>query len=303
MKDLIIIGAGPAGLAAAIYGKRAGLDLLVLERYAPGGQVMNTDEVENYPGFVEPIKGWELISAMEGQAKRLDAEITNGEVKAVKKTGDNSFDVELTDGQIQKTRTVVIACGAMPNHLKVSGETELTGRGVSYCATCDGAFFKEKVTAVVGGGDTALEEALFLTKFASKVYLIIRRDKFRGSKILQDRVLANKKIELVYNSTVQSINGPDKVTSITLKNVITNEESKLELDGFFIFVGYSPNSGFLPKEILNKSGEVIADKNLHTVIPGMFAAGDLREGSKRQILMAAADGATAVMNVYEYLQK
>jgi thioredoxin reductase (NADPH) len=303
MKDLIIIGAGPAGLAAAIYGKRAGLDLIVLERYAPGGQVMNTDEVENYPGFVEPIKGWELIAAMEGQAKRLDTEIVNGEVKSVKKAADKSFDVELTDGQIQEAKTIILACGAMPNHLNVSGEAELTGRGVSYCATCDGAFFKNKITAVLGGGDTALEEALFLTRFANKVYLIHRRDKFRGSKILQDRIFANTKIEPVYNSTVSSINGPDKVTSVTLKNLKTEQESKLELDGFFIFVGYSPNTGFLPKEILNKNNEVIVDKDLQTILPGMFAAGDLRESSKRQILMAAADGATALMNAYEYLQK
>ncbi len=303
MKDLIIIGAGPAGLAAAIYGKRAGLDLLVFERFAPGGQVMNTYEVENYPGFAEPVKGWELIAAMEGQARRLGAEIINGEVRSIKKNGDNSFNVELTDGQVHKSRTIILACGAMYNHLKINGEKELTGKGVSYCATCDGAFFKDKVTAVAGGGDTALEEALFLTKFASKVYLIIRRDKFRASKILQDRILASSKIEPIYNSTVQSIHGPDRVTSVTLKNIKTGRESKLDLDGFFIFVGSSPNTGFLPKEILNKNAEVIVDKNFQTKIPGMFAAGDIRENSKRQILMAASDGATALLNAYDYLQE
>ncbi|MFH0976696.1 MAG: thioredoxin-disulfide reductase [Spirochaetota bacterium] len=306
MKDLIIIGAGPAGLSAAIYGIRAGLDLLVLERYSPGGQVMNTYEVENYPGFVEPVKGWELMSAMESQARRLGAEIISGDVKSVvKNEKSNSFKTELTSGEILESRSVILACGALHENLHVPGEKEFAGKGVSYCATCDGAFFKDKVTAVVGGGNTALEEALFLTRFASKVYLIHRRKEFRAAKILQDRVLADKKIDPIYDTIIISIKSNDnnKVTSVILKNKLTNEEKSLELDGVFIFAGYKPNTGFLPKDMLNTNGEIFSDRDMHTKISGLFAAGDAREGSKKQIVMACADGATAAMEVYEYLQK
>ncbi|MBN2040830.1 MAG: thioredoxin-disulfide reductase [Spirochaetes bacterium] len=304
MKELIIIGAGPAGLTAAIYGIRAGLDVLLIERYSPGGQVINTYEVENYPGFVEPVQGWELMSAMEGQVRRLGVEIINGDVKSIiKNTEENLFNVELTDNHIHKAKAIILACGATHNQLKIPGETELTGKGVSYCATCDGAFFKDKVTAVNGGGDTALEEALFLTKFASKVYLIHRREEFRGAKILQDRVLSNDKIEPIYNSVVKSINGSENVTSLTLKNVKTSEEKELKLDGLFIFIGYSPNTGFLPEEILNERSEVIVNKEMQTSVPGLFAAGDMREDSKRQIVMAAADGATAALEAYNYVNE
>ncbi len=304
MKDLIIVGAGPAGLAAAIYGIRAGLNLEVIEMFSPGGQVLNTYEVENYPGFADPVQGWELVSAMENQTRRLGAEISNGEVKSITKSEkDNKFDIELSDGQKKEARTVIVACGATHNNLKIPGETEFTGKGVSYCATCDGAFFKEKITAVVGGGDTALEEALFLTRFSSKVYIIHRRDEFRGSKILQDRVLKNEKIEPIYDTIVLSIKGQGNVTSALLKNKKTSEERELKLDGIFIFVGYSPNTKFLPMEILNEKGEVIVDNNMETPVKGLFSAGDMRVGSKRQILMAASDGATAAINVYDYLQE
>lgn len=302
MKDLLIIGAGPAGLTAAIYGIRAGLDVLIIEKYSPGGQVINTYEVENYPGFTEPIKGWELMSAMEGQVRRLGAEILNGDVKSVRKnTGNNFFEVELTDSQVYKSKAVILASGSAHNLLNIPGEAEFTGKGVSYCATCDGAFFKDKITAVNGGGNTALEEALFLTKFASKVYLIHRRDQFRGSRILQDRILSTDKIVPVYNSVVQSITGSEKVTSINIKNVKTGEESRLIVDGLFIFIGYSPNTGFLPTDILNEKSEVIVDRNMQTSVPGLFAAGDMREFSKKQIVMAASDGATAALSAYDYI--
>lgn len=300
MKDLIIIGAGPAGLTSAIYGIRAGLETLVLERFSPGGQVLNTAVVENYPGFAEPVHGWELMTAMENQVKRLGAEIRNGEVSAVEK-GD-VFSVVLADRSIVKAKTVIIASGASYKKLDVPGEAELTGKGVSYCATCDGAFYKDRITAVVGGGDTALEEACFLTRFASKVYLIHRRDEFRGAKILQDRVFANNKIEPVYNTVVTSINGKNKVESATLKNKRTGEEKNLQVDGVFLFVGIIANTGYLPEKILNERGEVIVDKNMQTGIPGLFAAGDLREGSRRQIVMAASDGATAALSAYDYIQ-
>lgn len=302
MKDLTIIGAGPAGLTAAIYGMRAGLDLLVVERLSPGGQVMNTYEIENYPGFVDPIPGWELVSSMENQAKRLGAEIIAGDIVRVERDPEDGF-IRLTpiDGEAIDTRAVIVATGTTLKKLGVPGENEFTGRGVSYCATCDGAFYREKITVVVGGGDTALEEALFLTRFAQKVYLVHRRDAFRGAKILQERILSNEKIEPVYDTIVTAITGDEKVNAVAIKNKKTEVEGEIETDGVFLFIGYQPNTGFLPKEILNEKGEVRVDMKMKTPLEGIFAAGDLRVNSIRQVVAAAADGATAVLSVYEYL--
>lgn len=302
MKDLVVIGAGPAGLTAAIYGVRAGMDLVVIEKFSPGGQVINTFEVENYPGFVDPIEGWDLMSKMEAQARRLGAEIKNGEIKKIEKDKDSGiFNLHLADSSVVNCRAVILATGASFKKLGVSGESEYTGRGVSYCATCDGAFFRDKVTAVVGGGDTALEEAIFLTRFSSKVYLIHRRDKFRGARILQDRVLKNEKIIPVYDSVVDRINGEVKVNSVNLRNVKNGEESTLETDGVFIFVGYTPNTDYIQPEILNELGEVKVDMQMNTPVTGLFAAGDLRDNSGRQIVMAASDGAVAAMSAYDYI--
>lgn len=302
MKDLTIIGAGPAGLTAAIYGMRAGLDLLVVERLSPGGQVMNTYEIENYPGFVDPIPGWELVSSMENQAKRLGAEIIAGDIVRVERDPEDGF-IRLTpiDGEAIDTRAVIVATGTTLKKLGVPGENEFTGRGVSYCATCDGAFYREKITVVVGGGDTALEEALFLTRFAQKVYLVHRRDAFRGAKILQERILSNEKIEPVYDTIVTAITGDEKVNAVAIKNKKTEVESEIETDGVFLFIGYQPNTDFLPKEILNEQGEVRVDMKMKTPLGGIFAAGDLRVNSIRQVVAAAADGATAVLSAYEYL--
>ena len=302
MKDLTIIGAGPAGLTAAIYGMRAGLDLLVVERLSPGGQVMNTYEIENYPGFVDPIPGWELVSSMENQAKRLGAEIIAGDIIRVERDAEDGF-IRLTpsDGEAIDTRAVIVATGTTLKKLGVPGENEFTGRGVSYCATCDGAFYREKTTVVVGGGDTALEEALFLTRFAQKVYLVHRRDAFRGTKILQERILSNEKIEPVYDTIVTAITGDEKVNAVAIKNKKTEIEGEIETDGVFLFIGYQPNTDFLPKEILNEQGEVRVDMKMKTPQEGIFAAGDLRVNSIRQVVAAAADGATAVLSVYEYL--
>ncbi len=302
MKDLIIIGAGPAGLSAAIYGIRAGLDCLIIERYSPGGQVMNTDMVENYPGFVDPVGGWELMSRMEEQARRLGVEITSGDVVSVEKKSDaGSLVIGLAGGDQFEARTVIIATGASFRRLGVSGEAEFTGRGVSYCATCDGAFFKGREVVVVGGGDVALEEAHFLTRFASRVYLVHRRDEFRGAKILQDRVLADSKITTVMDTVVSSINGSQKVSGVLLKNRKTGDERELPVEGVFIFVGWDPNTGYLPAGLLNENREIIVDMNMNTKIPGLYAAGDIRSGSKRQIVMACADGATAALEAYNYL--
>ncbi|MCL2154898.1 MAG: thioredoxin-disulfide reductase [Leptospirales bacterium] len=299
MKDLIIIGGGPAGLTAGIYGIRAGLDLIIIERIAPGGQVVNSYEIENYPGFPNPISGWDLMDGMEEQTRRLGAEIISGDVVAIKKD-NNIFTVVLSDGEMQ-AKSVIIATGTVNRKLNVPGEKEYTGRGVSYCATCDGAFFKEKVTVVVGGGDAALEEADFLTRFASKVYLIHRRDQFRGSEILQKRALSNEKIIPILNTVVESINGDDKVNSVLLKNKTNDETKVLNTDGVFVFVGFDPNVSFVDEKLLNANREIIVDMNMQTAIPGLFAAGDIRSNSKRQIVTAAADGATAALNAYEYL--
>ena len=302
MKDMIIIGAGPGGLTAAIYGMRAGLDLIVLEKLSPGGQVMNTYEVENYPGFAQPVPGWELVSAMESQARRLNAEIVSGEVTLIgKDAGSKCFTLRLADGSSLESKTVIIATGASYRALGVPGENEFLGRGVSYCATCDGAFFRDRITLVVGGGDTALEEAHFLTRFASRVYLVHRRDCFRGMKILQDRVLSCEKIIPVYSSVVTGIHGEGKVQSVSLKNADTGAESSIETDGVFIFVGYEPNTGFVPSQLLNKQKEVLTDSQMQTQIPGLYAIGDVRSDSKRQIVMACADGATAALNAYDYI--
>jgi thioredoxin reductase (NADPH) len=302
MKELIIIGAGPAGLSAAIYGLRSGLDLVLVERLAPGGQVMSTYEVENYPGFVEPVAGWELMSRMENQARRLGAEIVSGEVASIgRNASDGTHALTLADGSMMEAKTVIAATGASYRRLKVPGEVEHVGHGVSYCATCDGAFFKDRVCAVVGGGDTALEEANFLTRFASKVYLIHRRESLRGAKILQDRIFANDKIEPLYNTIVESIDGATKVENLLLKNVKTGKQDRLAVEGVFIFVGFIANTAYLPAEILDENREVVTDIAMRTSIPGLFAAGDLRSGSKRQIVMAAAEGATAALEAYEYI--
>ena len=301
MKDLIILGAGPAGLAAAIYGMRAGLDLLVLEKFSPGGQVVNTYEVENYPGFAEPVPGWDLVSAMENQARRLGTEFATGEAVEVTRD-DNSFTIRLTDGEPLRARTVIAATGAALKKLGIPGEEQFFGRGVSYCATCDAAFYRDRVTAVIGGGDTALEEAHYLTRFASKVHLIHRRNEFRGAKVLQDRVLASEKIVPVLGKVAVSVNGQSKVESITVKDVNSGTESVIPVDGVFVFIGYTPNTSYLSPSLLNKAGEVIVDMQMRTPVPGLYAAGDLRCDSKRQIVMACADGATAALNAYEDLQ-
>ncbi len=299
MKDLVIIGGGPAGLSAAIYGKRAGLDLVLLEKFSPGGQVITSFEIENYPGFAEPVEGWKLMADMEAQARRLGVDIINGEVISISKEG-GIFSVN-TGGDVFKGRTVIIAAGANHRKLDVPGEKELLGRGVSFCATCDGAFFKDREVLVAGGGDVALEEAFFLTRFASKVYIAHRRDQFRGAKILQERIFANNKIELLYNSEIVSINGADGVESVTIKNNKKGLTNNINVDGVFIFVGYVPNTSFLDSSLLNECGEVVVDMRMRTSEKGLFAAGDIRSSSRRQIVMAAADGAVAALESYDYI--
>lgn len=299
IKDLIIVGGGPAGLSAAIYGIRAGLDLVLVEKFSPGGQVVNSYEIENYPGFAEPVAGWELMSRMEEQARRLGTDVVTGDVASVKKDAE-CFTVDV-NGEKLVSKTVIIAAGASHRKLGVPGEKEFLGHGVSYCATCDGAFFKEKITVVVGGGDVALEEAHFLTRFSSRVYLVHRREAFRGADILQKRVLSSEKIVPVYNSVIESINGEAGVKSVSVKNTASGERSVIDTDGVFVFIGYDPNTAFLDRGLLNEANEVIVDMNMRTYTDGLFAAGDIRSGSRRQIVMACADGATAAMSAYDYI--
>jgi len=299
MKDLIIIGGGPAGLSAGIYAKRAGLDLLLVEKLSPGGQVVTSFEIENYPGFAEPVEGWKLMADMEQQARRLGVDIINDEVFGIDKEG-GTFTVR-GSGDIYKSRTVIVAAGANHRRLNIHGEKELLGRGVSFCATCDGAFFRDKEVIVAGGGDVALEEAFFLTRFAGRVYIAHRRDQFRGAKILQDRVLGCDKITPLYNTELDSINGTEKVESVTVRNNLSGKKDVIKLDGVFIFVGYVPNTSFLDSSLLNDCGEVIADIKMKTAVDGLFAAGDIRSGSRRQIVMAASDGAVAALESYDYI--
>lgn len=299
MKDLVIIGSGPGGMSAAIYAIRSGMDFLILEKGAPGGQILNTSDVENYPGFIDPVAGFELADKMHDQCKRLGAEFKNSEALGLKKE-NGVFKIETSDGIIE-SKTVIAVTGSSNRKLAVPGEAEFTGRGVSYCATCDGAFYRGKTVAAVGGGNAALEEAIFLTRFADKVYLIHRRDKFRADHIVIERVKSNPKIEIICDSIIEKINGAEKVTSVSILNKKNESRSELKLDGVFIFIGYNPNNKILPKEILNEWGEAEVDMNMQTSIEGLFAAGDIRSGSKKQILMACADGATAAMSAYDYL--
>ena len=300
--DLIILGSGPAGITAGIYAMRAKLDTLLLEKdFVSGGQVLNTYEVDNYPGLPQ-ITGIELSEAFEKHAKGLNLPIEQGEVTGIFRESD-SFRVE-TDGEIYRAYTVIIASGTHHRTLDIPGESELTGMGVSYCATCDGAFFKEKTVAVVGGGDTAVEDAIFLARICKKVYLIHRRDQLRAARILQDRLMELANVEMLWNCEVEKIIGDQQVSSIEI-NKHTEEGSKhtsLDVDGIFIAVGVLPNNqGLDGVAKTDPAGYLIAGEDCKTSTPGIFAAGDIRTKALRQIVTAAADGANASASVLQYL--
>ncbi|MCR5640457.1 MAG: thioredoxin-disulfide reductase [Lachnospiraceae bacterium] len=298
--DVIIIGNGPAGLTAAIYGMRAGLKTLVLsDNPMSGGQIATTYEVDNYPGLPK-ISGMELGDKFEEHAKALGAEFQQGSVSEIEDRGD--YKVLHTDGGELETKTVIISIGADHRKLGVPGEKELTGMGVSYCATCDGAFFRNKEVAVVGGGDVALEDAIFLSRFASKVYLIHRRDEFRGAAVLQDQVRANEKIEIIYDTVVDEVVGKMSVEALQLSNKKTGEKTTLPLQGVFMAVGTDPNvegMAGLPEQ--DARGYLIAGEDCATSIPGIYAAGDVRTKQLRQVITAAADGANAITSIEKYL--
>lgn len=308
--DVIILGGGPAGLSAGIYAQRAALKTVLIEKGIPGGQVAITKEVENYPGFIN-LSGSDLCEKFLNHAKHYDLEILNKEVVSTE-PGLEMHSVKLDDGSVLKAHAIIMATGGDAKKLKIPGEDDNFGQGVSYCATCDGFFFRGEVVAVVGGGDTALEDALYLAKITKKVYLIHRRDEFRGSKILQQRVFAEPQIEIIYDTVPTEVIGSDStirlsndsgVKALALKNVKTGEESTLEVGGVFIFVGFTPNSGVVPAGVkLSSNGYVITDEKCETSLPGIFAVGDLRQKYANQIVLAAADGCTASLAAAHYIE-
>lgn len=302
MYDLIIVGGGPAGLSAGVYAMRAALKTVLLEQGVPGGQVAVTEQVDNYPGFIE-IGGFELCQKFLEHAKWYGIEIREKQAVAVE-PGIDCHSVRLADGTLLKAHALVLATGGTSRKLNTPGEEENFGKGVSYCATCDGFFFRDKPVAVVGGGDTALEDALYLSKITSKVYIIHRRDAFRGSRILQERVFSEPRIEVVFNTVVTEIKaGEDGVAGLRLRDTQTGDEKDLEVEGVFIFVGFDPNNLLVPSGIkMNRSGYVITDEKCETAIPGIFAAGDLREKYANQIVLAAADGCTAALAAAHYIE-
>ena len=303
VEKVIILGSGPAGWSAAIYAARADLQPLLITGNELGGQVAITTEVENYPGFPEGLTGPELVEKMRAQAERFGATAEIDYVTEIDVNGP-PFGVLTANGKNYRTQALIISTGASPRKLGVPGEERLTGRGVSYCATCDGFFFRGKEIVVVGGGDSALEEALFLTKFASAVRIVHRRDQLRAGAVLKHRAEANPKIKFVWNTVVTSIDGESRVQSVTLKNVVTGEVSNLPTDGVFVYVGHLPNNQlFTGKLALDEQGYVITDKLMRTSVPGIFAAGEIQDPRYRQVATSAGQGVQAALEARRFLDE
>ena len=302
--NVIIVGSGPAGYTAAIYAARADLNPVVFAgSVTAGGELMNTTDVENFPGFPEGIQGPELMMNMQAQAERFGAQIQYEDVAEVELTGDVKT-VTLSDGKVYKAKAVILATGSAYRTLGVPGEKELTGHGVSSCATCDGFFFRDQNVVVVGGGDTAMEEALFLTKFASKVYVVHRRDELRASRIMAERAQANDKIEFLWNTAVKEIHSEnDKVSGVTLSSTIGAEDRKLDVSGVFVAIGFDPRTELFKDVVdLTKDGNVAVDgRTSKTSLPGVFAAGDVLDPTYRQAISAAGSGCVAAIDVEHYL--
>jgi len=302
MYDVAILGAGPAGLSAAIYASRARLSTVLLERSYPGGQVAMCENIENYPGYAASSSGFELCTSMKDQAEKFGAEIKLTEIVKLDLEAAEKI-LHAADGEEIHARTIILSLGANPRRLGVPGEVEFIGRGVSYCAVCDAAFFKDKKIIVVGGGDTAVEDSNFLARYASSVMIVHRRDKFRAQRIIQERTLENPLIAVSWNSVVKSIGGKDAVDHVILKNVHTREETHIPTDGVFVLIGLDPNTKFLDGRItLDDLGYIITDENMRTNIPGVFAAGDVRHKLLRQIVTATADGAIAATAAEKYIE-
>lgn len=300
MYDVIVIGSGPGGMTAALYASRSDLKTLILERGVPGGQLINTAGIENYSGFTS-IQGPDLASKMYEGATAFGAEYQFGDVQEI--IDGKEFKQVVTSDKIYKTRTVIIGTGAEYKELGVKGEKELKGRGVSYCAVCDGAFFRNRSVVVIGGGDSAVEEGTYLTQFASDVTIIHRRDELRAQKILQDRAFANEKVNFIWDSVVEEIKGENKVETLQVRNVKTNEVTEVAADGVFVYVGLIPNTGnFASLGITDKEGWIITDQSMETSVPGVFAIGDVRQTVLRQIATAVGDGSIAGDAAYKYIE-
>ena len=298
--DVIIIGSGPAGYTAGIYSSRARHETLIISGLLPGGQLMNTTDVENYPGFSDGIMGPDLMQVMRKQTERMDTTIIDDVVVNVD-FRRKPFKV-LTASEEFEAKAIIVCTGATPRKIGLEGEQTFAGKGVSYCATCDGAFFREQPIAVVGGGDSCMEEAIFLTKFASKVHIIHRRDEFKASKIMQERALNNEKIQVHWNSIVKDINGDEKVKQIVLTDIKTNEETSLDMAGVFVAIGHEPNTELFKNQLeLDSNGYIVLKNNTQTSTEGVFSAGDVHDHRHRQAVTAAGYGCMAAIDVDKYL--
>lgn len=300
--EVIIVGGGPAGLCAAMYAGRGMLRAVLLERGQTGGELLNTEWIEDYPGF-ESIKGRDLAEKMTEHARKFGAEIRQENVEGITRRDDGTFEVACTSGTVYEAPAVILTAGGTPTKLGVAGELEYAGRGVSYCAVCDGAFFKGETIAVVGGGDAAVEEADYLTRYAEKVYLIHRRDELRASKLLQERLFANPRIEVIWNKVVTEMSGgPAGLETLSLRDTVDGGRSVLPVTGCFVFIGFNPNTGLIRQHFSHDaSGYIVTDERMMTTIPGLFAAGDLRVQLTRQITTAVGDATTAAIAVEKFL--
>ena len=301
--DVVIIGGGPAGLCAGLYASRAKLSTLIVDKLIPGGQILNTELVEDYPGF-ESILGPDLAAKMQAHAEKFGAQVVMDEVVEVRSEGHHGrVKVVQTVEREYRAKAVIVCAGGSPVKLNVPGEERLNARGVSYCAVCDGPFFNGRVLAVVGGGDAAVEEGVFLTKYASKVYLIHRRDQLRAQKLLQDRLFANPKVEVIWDTEVDEIAGDQTVTSLRLRNKKTGETRTLDVGGIFIFVGFHPNSDIVKGQMQRDGGgHIITNQLMETGVPGIYAAGDIRAQLARQVTTAVGDATTAAIAAEKYIE-
>ncbi|MFH1149284.1 MAG: thioredoxin-disulfide reductase [Actinomycetota bacterium] len=303
IRDVAVIGAGPAGLTSALYLGRARIDCVLLEMELPGGQAVNSPLIENYPGFPEGISGADLTGLMKEQVDRFEVETRTFKKVDALETGGEARTLRV-EGDTLQCRAVVVATGRRPKKMGIPGEDEFTGRGISWCATCDAPLFRDKVVMVVGGGDAAVEEALHLARFASKVILVHRRDELRASSYLQERILSEPKVEFMWNSELTEIKGDNLVSSVVVASTISGERREVPVSGVFFYVGNVPNTEFLPDSVdVDEAGYIITDTLMETSIPGVFAAGDVRSGNFKQVILAAAEGAMAAMSSQRYLER
>lgn len=299
--DALVVGGGPAGITAALYLVRAGVPTALVEKLSPGGQVLMTEVIENYPGFPKGIKGYELADLFAAHLEPYALDRVGDEVRAMR-VGRDRHELEV-GGEWISARAVILCMGARYRKLKIPGEEALRGRGVSYCALCDGNFFRDKVVAVIGGGNSALEESLYLARLVKKLYLVHRRDEFRGEKILQDKCFAHPRIEVLRSTRPLEIQGVGGVEAVLLEDVKTRGQTRLPLDGVFVFVGFDPNIEFVPAEIARDAVGILTDTEMRTNVPGVFAAGDVRSKQCRQVVTAVGDGATAASAAFAYLEQ